>query len=405
MSNFWWFVIGMLALVSILLRNNLLFLLSLFMLLVGGVALLWTRTCLTAVSYRRRIGAHYLFYGEETDLAIEVINAKPLPLAWLRAEDEMPAKLELDATPLATSHLTGRARLVNLMSLRWYERVTRRYRLRGARRGVWRFGPVEIISGDIFGFGVKREVVENVETVVVYPKLVPLTVLGLPALRPFGDLHMPRRLSEDPLRLTGAREYVIGDSFRHIHWKATAHRQALQTKVFEPSATLPLSIFLNINTFEQRYEGIDTELQEYAICAAASIARWTWENGHPVGLYVNSIAQPGAQRISIRPSSEPDQLLQILEALAQVVNQGRWPIETILQTEAQHLPYGASVVVVTATANAQLRHTCMELRRREMGVTLVTLGEKVGSLGLPGIRQHHIGGREEWDELASLDLA
>jgi len=35
-------------------------------------------------------------------------------------------------------------------------------------------------------------------------------------------------------------------------------------------------------------------LQELAITAAASIARYAWENGYHVGLYVNSVVQPAA---------------------------------------------------------------------------------------------------------------
>ena len=405
MSAFWWIVIGVLALASVWLRNNLLFLLCLFLLLMGGISLLWTRICLTAISYRRRFGTHRLFYGEETDLAVEIVNAKPLPLAWLRAVDELPAAFELHATKLARSHLAGRERLINLMSLRWYERVTRRYRLRAIRRGVWRFGPVELTSGDIFGFGLRHQLLEETEIVLVYPKLVPLTVLGLPALRPFGDLQTPRRLIEDPLRLTGARDYAPGDSFRHVHWKATAHRQTLQTKVFEPSATLPLTIFLDVNTHQKGYARMDFELQEYAISAAASIARWAWEKGHPVGLFVNSITQPSAQRVSIRSGNQPDQLLYILDALAKVANYGRWPVEAILQTETPNLPYGANVVVITAATNRSLQQTLLELRRREFGITLVTLGEDTEEVRLPGIRHYHIGGRKEWDELASLALA
>ncbi len=405
MSTLWWFVIGGLMLASVLLRNNLLFLLSLFLLLIGGVSWLWTRVCLTAVTYRRRLGSDRLFFGEETELAIEIVNAKPLPLAWLRAEDELPAALELVATKLPASFRPGRARLDNLLSLRWYERVTRRYRLRAVRRGAWQIGPAELVSGDILGFALRRQVIPDTNLLLVYPKIVPLTALGLPAHRPLGDLQERRRVVEDPLRVLGAREYASGDSFRHIHWKATARRQQLQTKVFEPSSALPLAIFLNINTYELLYEGLDHELQEFAVTAAASLARWAWENGHPVGLYVNSTAQPGAQRIRIRPDRRPDQLLYILEGLAKVVDYGRWPIEAILQTEAPRLPYGAGVAVVTATANDRLQQTLLQLREREFGLTLVGLGDKTVDVKLPGVRCYHIGGREEWRELAALALA
>lgn len=405
MSGRWWFAFGALALISVLLRNNLLFLLSLFLLLIGGVAALWARACLIGVTYRRTVGALRLFPGEETDLTVEIVNAKPLPLAWLRAEDEFPRTLEITPSKLVPSYRAGRAFLVNLLSLRWYERVTRRYRLRATRRGAWRVGPVELSSGDIFGFALQREILQDFETLLVYPRVVPLTTLGFPAQRPFGDLHTPRRIVEDPLRLMGAREYLPGDSFRHIHWKATAHRQALQTKVFEPSASLPLVIFLNINTYELLIEGRDLELQEYAITAAASLARWAADNGHPVGLFVNSIMQPGAQRIRLRPSSRADQLGYILEALAKVLDHGRWSIEAILQGEAPHLLPGSSLVVISATANDELQRTLIDLAGRGYGVTLVGLGERVAELKLPGIRQFHLGGREEWHGLAALALA
>lgn len=404
MGTFWWVVTGLLLLGSVLARNNLLFLISLFLGLIGGVSLLWSRYCLAAVSYTRRFGAQRLFFGEETELAVEIVNAKPLPLAWLRAEDDLPAALEMSTPQLEPSHVGGRVRLVNLLALRWYERVTRRYKLRGARRGVWRFGPVELVSGDIFGFALQRATLPLRATVIVYPKVVPVTALGLPAMRPFGDLNTLRRVVDDPLRLMGARDYAPGDSFRHIHWKATAHRHTLQTKVFAPSAALPFAIFLNINTAEHLIEGRDPELQEYAITAAASLAQWAWEMGYPVGLFVNTVVQAGAQRVQLRPSRHPDTLLNVFDALAQVVDYGRWPIEAIVQMETAQLPYGTSVAIITATANTRLRQVVMDLRPREFGVTLLTLGDRVGEVALPGIRHYHIGGRKEWDALRGLAL-
>lgn len=405
MSARWWVAFGLVALASVLLRENLLFLLSLFLLLIGVVSSLWARVCLVGVTYRRQFGAQRLYFGEETDLTIEIVNAKALPLAWLRAEDEFPSSLALNAGKLAVSYRPGRSFLVNLLSLRWYERVTRRYRVRGTRRGAWRFGPVRISSGDIFGFALQREDIDDTATLLVYPKIIPVTNLGLPASRPFGDLRTPRRTIEDPLRFMGAREYVSGDSYRHIHWKATARRQALQTKVFEPSAAMPVAVFLNINTYESLIEGRDFELQEYAISAAASLACWAAENGHPVGLYVNSLMPPGAQRIRIRPSSRPDQLLLVLDALAKVVEHGPWSIESVLQAEGPQLLSGASIVVISATANTRLQHTMLDLRARGYGMTFVTLGDHIDRLDLPSVQHYHIGGREAWRELASLPLA
>ena len=401
----WWWLVALLVVLGLALRHNLLFLMSLLMALAGGASWLWTRFCLAGVTYRRRFGARRLFYGDETGLSLEVVNAKPLPLAWLRVEDEFPAELELLNAPLSASHLPGRRLLVNLLSLRWYERVTRHYRLRAGQRGAMVLGPAVVTSGDIFGQDVRHQTLLETDTLLVYPKMVPLTALGLPARHPFGDLRTPRRVVEDPLRLMGAREYRPGDSYRHIHWKASAHRQALQTKVFDPSATRPLAIFLNVNTFEFIYEGLDRELQEFAITAAASIARFACEEGHPTGLYVNSVTWPGGQRIRIRPNAHPDQLARILEALARVVMYGRWPIDAVVALESPTLRYGTTVVVVTPRINDRLRRALADLPRHGLAATLVALGDARLDAPLPGVSYHHIGGREVWHGLQSLALA
>jgi uncharacterized protein (DUF58 family) len=403
MASIWWIVVGLVALIGAIQENRLLLLMGLLLGLLGGASHLWARYCLAGVAFERRLGSKRVFFGEETDLYIETVNAKPLPLAWLRTSDEFPADVELLKGRLSRTLNPHRRLMINTLSLRWYERVTRRYRVRGSRRGVWRFGPAQLVSGDIFGLSVKREQLLGTETLVVYPKIVPVTRLGLPALHPFGDFRTPLRTLEDPIRLTGAREYVRGDSFRRIHWKATAHRRALHTKVFEPSATRPLAIFLNVRTSQQAL--LNRDVLELAITAAASVAHWGWEAGHPVGLYANSVVRPSQERIRMPPATHPDRLIWILEALARVDVLGPWSIATVLQREAAALRYGSSVVVISPVVTERLKQTLVDLRRREHGVTLITLGDAEADDVIPGVQTYHIGGGELWHELEALELA
>ena len=399
-----WGLVG-LALLAVFLRSAPLLLLTFFLALIAGAALLWLRVCLQGVTYRRRFGSLRLFHGEATDLHIEIANAKPLPLAWLRAEDEVPKALAIEPARLSASHRPGRQRLLNLLSLRWYERVTRHYRVNGVQRGAWAFGPARLLSGDMFGFAVREETLDSIDTLLVYPRLVPLVALGLPSDRPFGDFRAMRRLAEDPLRLSGARDYVPGDSMRHVHWKASARHAILQTKTFDASANRPLAIFLNLNIYEHVWVGIDPDLQEYAITTAASLAHWAWAQGQAVGLYANAVTQPGARVVRIRPAGHRDSLTLILEALARIVPYGRWTIEDSLRSEALHLPSAATVVIVSAQVSAGLRRTLLYLRGRGYAVSLVTLGQAGAAAPVPGVRTYHIGGREAWHELTSLTLA
>ncbi|OUC09840.1 hypothetical protein RY27_00420, partial [Litorilinea aerophila] len=172
--------------VSILLRHELLFLITVILALLAATSALWARYCLHAVSYRRHFDHTRLFFGEETYFYLEVVNAKILPLPWLRIDDEIPAALDVAQITRDEEEPTERRRMVTTLSLRWYERVTRRYRIRGTRRGVWHFGPAQLRSGDIFGFEIRRKSLDTIDRVVVYPRMVPVTQLGLPAHHPLG---------------------------------------------------------------------------------------------------------------------------------------------------------------------------------------------------------------------------
>jgi uncharacterized protein (DUF58 family) len=208
----------------------------------------------------------------------------------------------------------------------------------------------------------------------------------LPARHPFGDFRTPRRVIEDPLRLTTVRDYVPGDNFRHIHWKASAQRQQLQTKVFEPSAARPTAIFLNISTSDVYYYGFDWALRELAISAAATLAQRVWISGQSVGIYINTPIPGSAQPIRIPPRKQPAQLVEILTALAQInEGMGRWRFENLLRNEASRLPYGATIVVVSALITPLLEQSLLDLQRRGFGVTLVALGEAHLSKALPGL--------------------
>jgi len=396
---------GALTLLSVILRQELLLLISVLLWLLAGAATLWARYALVALTYRRHLGATRIHWGEETDLRMEIVNAKPLPLPWLRIDDSIPATMTMTSQQLEDEVNGEMRRLVTVLSLRWYERVTRRYRVRGTQRGLWTFGPAQLRSGDIFGFDIRRMVDETPSTLLVFPRIVPVTTLGLPARYPLGDHKTLRRVVEDPLRLMGVREYVQGDNFRHIHWKATARSQDLQTKLFDPSSSQPIALFLNISTAEAFHEGYDLALREFAITVAASLARHFWLEKKPIGLYCNTMLAGSLQPIRLRPRYHPEQLEQLLVALAQINEvRGRWPLDTLLQMEAAGLPYGATVVVITAVINPRLEQVLLDLRRREYAVVLLTLGDAVQQRPLPNIQYHHLDNHEAWDAIQTVAL-
>jgi uncharacterized protein (DUF58 family) len=387
---------------SLVTRNPLLFLVGVIVSFIAFTSWLWGRYCLAGVSYTRRFETTRIFFGEEIEFWIELINAKPLPLTWLKAEDEFPQDLPV---LLAETRLGTRPRhrlLANVYSLRWYERVRRRYRLRGERRGVYHIGPAQIASGDLFGFRRRHLTVPDVQTVLVYPKIVPVMQLGLSVARPLGDYGSERRILDDPLQVAGARDYQAGDSVRHLHWKATAHRSTLQTKMFDPSAAPHWMICLNVQTLERLYEGVVTDFLETAIVTAASLMVAGLEAHRSVGLAANSNVPDSKEWVHLPASRHALQASRLLETLAELNSMPLLPFDDLLRLEQSRLPYGASIFAITSLLNDAILDGLLNLRRKGRPVALILVGRQPDRAALPDVPVYVV--RENWTELEALNL-
>src|SRR6266850_5911244 len=105
----WLWLIGGVLFTSLLLREAQLFVIALILLLVAAASRVWERYCLVGLGYRRSLGQTRAFFGEQISLTVEIVNAKPLPLAWLEVEDTVPGPgLTLMPAHVGPSHIPGR---------------------------------------------------------------------------------------------------------------------------------------------------------------------------------------------------------------------------------------------------------------------------------------------------------
>jgi uncharacterized protein (DUF58 family) len=390
-----WIVLAFaLILLGVLLNAPALSVISAFILVLFPVAHFWNRRALRGVTYERQLSHTRGFPGETLRMAVRITNGKFLPVAWLRVQDEFPtavAPVDVDSGEilLAPSHEPERGFLVSLLSLRWYERVRRHYTLRCQRRGVYALGPVHYQSGDLFSLFHTERSERDGRRVIVYPRVVPLRELGMPARAPFGETRAPRQLFQDPSRFMGCRDHQPYDSFRHIHWKATARQGELKVKVYEPMINLSVVICLNVATLAQPWQGIRPELLEHAIVVSASLASYAIEREYIVGLLANGAMPHADQPLKVLPGRSPDQLAHILEVLAGVTPFATGSIERLLRDESPDMPWGATLVVVTAVVTDELRATLARLREAGRRMVLVSVDEE---LPRPpqGVMCHHI---------------
>lgn len=409
-------VIGILLIGGVL-QNAPLLILGLLLGAAVFLAWLWARYALSELTYTRELSEHRTFYNEPFTITCTVTNNKPLPIPRLDLEDDVPNMLRLDNAEIEQGIKGSQSVLPLLYSLGWYEKVSRKFEARGLPRGVYDFGPVSLTTGDIFNFFVRNTRRDQTEEMLVYPRLVPVEALKLPADMLFGDFKAAvRPLLTDPLRPLGNRAYQYGDSARHINWKATARAMELQTKVFEPVANLQLYIVLNQETYQHVWEGIDEMALELAITVAASLAQYSIEMGYQTGLEVNAmtremreaVREGGGylfQHMQLAASRDPEQLTRILETLARIDGWGGMHQRDLLERVRYTLPMGATMLLVTAVVDDDTLDEVAAIMQRGHPVSIVRVGNTgVAASEIGGLRIHDIAG-EDYRALECLAFA
>lgn len=377
----WFEMAALLIVVGLILKEQAVFALAASILTVIPVAWLWKHLSLRKLDYMRQLDKERAFPGESVAMTVQITNRKLLPVSWLEIKDEIPLSLPLEEGVLMPTHIPRMGYLQQVLALRWYERVSRSYRLACTKRGIYDLGRVHLRSGDLFTLFEEQQERCSDDRLVVFPRVWPLSDLDLPPKDPFGQRRAPRRLIEDPLSTIGIRDHRPEDGLRRIHWKATAHKGELQVRVYEPTASLESVVFLNVSTLEHYWQGVLPTLLENAISVAASIAVWAVGDKHKVGMVTNGCLVQSDQPARVPPGRSPEQLAAILEMLAGVTSFATGSIEKVLRRESPRLPWGATLVVVTPIVTDRLEDVIVTLRDAGRRLALVSLeGEPPPSL-------------------------
>ncbi len=358
--------------------------------LLIGLFQYWRSHALDRVAYTRRFRYKRGFPGETTEAQITIANQKYMPISWLRVSDTWPNAVgPRDETILLPSHSPEMGELVNLYHLRWFERVTRTYPVLFRQRGIHQLGPTRFETGDFFGMYETHQNREQYEYLTVFPELLPSESIFLRAEDPFGDRRARRPLFDDPNLPMGIRPYHPEDGFRHIHWPATARTGSLQTRVFQPVSARTLVICLNVSTTPSHWLGYYQDRLEQLVRVGATVAQRAVEDGYAVGLFSNGCLAHADQPFRFKPGKSRGQLSVLLGALAGVTPFTNTDFGTFLVRSMADIPYGATLVIITALLPASLEDTLLRLRRYRPNILLISLAQEAPT-PLPGIQIIHV---------------
>ena len=357
----------------------------LWLFLILGNYLL-SRVALRGLELDRQARSLKAQVGQIFEESFELKNTTRLPRIWVELRDLSP--------------LPGNkgSRVLTLIG----GRKTRTYiaRTRLTHRGSYSLGPIELHSGDPFGFFPVHTSLPVQQTLTVYPRLVDISSFPSPAgLLPGGEA-LRRQTHQITPNAATVREYANGDPLSRIHWSSTARRDRLMVKEFELDPLAEVWLFLDAEESVHAAlphdldsdvgsvllsKKVDNKLapttEEYGATLTASLARYYLQQGRSVGLMA---AGKSPDILPVDRGSR--QLGKIMEILALLRTNGDVPYAGFVSGQARHITRGSTIILITPSTDQKLALLVDQLLRLGLRPIVVLINPE-GFDGSTGSRE------------------
>lgn len=339
--------------------------LFIIILISSVMTFLWLRP----IKVERELSDDVVRIGEKVKVTVKLTNSSFLPILWMYAEETLPKKMPHEGTikrlliipPKRNFHLT--------------------YSLTLTRRGCHAIGPIVLETGDVFGLYKRTRIDRRRDFVTVLPPYDIIEEYQVGQERKLGGFAAARSIFEDPTRIRGVREYRRGDAMKRIHWKSTARRGELVSKIFDPVIESGATVVLDFHKESwktARSTAPERPPEEMGLELACTVCRYLTDGGWRVGFFSNGrdpLSLPGItiaqakstdslsaalhaarmgwqddrlEPIAIRAKRGPEQFDLIHENLGRLEMSDGLRIESLLMEELPHIERQQALVIVTA---------------------------------------------------------
>jgi uncharacterized protein (DUF58 family) len=311
------------------------FLLRDFQLLVLGIMfvsyLALNRLFRPGVKVERPIPYFKVFEGDLVDL-----------YAYVRNDGSRPALVEVyDSVPTQMRISAGKNSV--LAHLRPGEEEAMAYTVETPLRGHYVFGPVMVRRRDYSFLFYEEESLQERGYLSVYPRLEEIHTL------PIRSRYMIPYFGTIGCRQAGLgsefyyiRDYIMGDAFKRINWKASVRHRKWLVNEYEKENLCDVMVFVDARAVTGFGSPLRNPL-EYSIRAAVSITTHLLKTRNEVGLvtYNDEVK-------AIFPSIGERQVQTMTSALVGTYARGDLPLLTALELALPHLHPRCTVLVISS---------------------------------------------------------
>jgi uncharacterized protein (DUF58 family) len=246
----------------------------------------------------KRIVPSLLSLGDDNEIHIELQNKTRLFLN-LKLFDELPEQLQERDFSM-------------MLSLQPGEKKNLSYKIRPVARGEYFFDKMNLYYSSVMGLAERKIMVDARAKVAVYPSVIQMKKFELNAfsrISTFEGIKKLRRLGHS-YEFEQIKNYVKGDDYRSINWKATSRKNELMVNQYEDEkAQQVYSVIDKSRVMLMPFERLS--LLDHSINSSLVISNIALQKKDKAGLITFS----EKMGTCIKAASEKPQLKKIMDAL------------------------------------------------------------------------------------------
>ncbi len=281
-----------------------------------------------SVTAERKLPA-LLSLSDENKVVLDIKNQSPHPL-WLTVVDELPVQFQVRDFERA-------------LALNAREQRSLAYELRPLTRGEYSFGMANIFAETKLGLVQRRFLSAQPMDVPVFPSVLQMKhyeLLAFNRVTATDGLRKIRRIGHS-YEFDQIKNYVLGDDYRSINWKATSRQGNLMVNQYEDERSQQVYCLIDKSrSMKMPFNGLS--LLDYAINTSLAISNIALKKYDKAGLITFS-DKIGS---TIKADRKANQLNKILHAL---YNEKERPLEAnyeLLYHIARKLINGRSLIML-----------------------------------------------------------
>jgi len=236
--------------------------------------------------------------GDENEIRIYIENFYPFKID-VNVVDEIPHQFQRRDFNFELTLSAGETKSI-------------KYFLRPVKRGEYSFGSVNILVSSPLGFLVRRFRFSADAIVPVYPSYIQMRKYELMAISnrlTETGIKKIRRIGHN-MEFELIKEYVSGDDFRTINWKATARKNNLMVNHFQDERSQQVySLIDKGRVMQMPFNGLS--LLDYAINASLVISNIAIKKSDKAGLLTFQ-DKIGTLLPAARQNSQMSQIMEVL---------------------------------------------------------------------------------------------